>query len=140
MDMSDNSLESRLVDVEIECKVYPSEDPSKVIKAVKNVIDGLEPIHEDDIVRTRASLSIDALSKMKRQIQSRRVMDTFRRIMLENEGEDGYSTWLYLNKQAAYAGSIVVCEDADESPLGPIKVTIRSRGMKVRRVIDWLTR
>ncbi|MEM4286107.1 MAG: RNA-binding domain-containing protein [Candidatus Nitrosocaldus sp.] len=140
MYMSDASSGSTVVEVECECKVYPSEDPNKVMKAIKNVIDGIEPVHEDDMVKARAVLSIDALAKMKRQIQSRQVMDTFRRIMLENEGEDGYSTWLYLNKQAAYAGSIVVCEDEDESPLGPIRVTIRSRGMKVRRIIDWLTR
>ncbi|MCS6767978.1 MAG: hypothetical protein NZ517_04475 [Candidatus Nitrosocaldus sp.] len=124
--------------VEVECKVYPSEDPSKVIKAIKNVIDGIEPVHEDDTVRARAS-GIHALSTMKRQIQSRQVMNTFRRIMLENESEDGYATWLYLNKQAAYAGSVVVCEDAGESPLGPIRVTIRSRGVRIRKIIDWLT-
>lgn len=128
-----------MLEVECECNVYPSEDLNKVIKAIKNVIDVAEFVHEDGVVRAKAIINMDALSSMKRQIQSRQVMNTFRRIMLENESNDGYSTWLYLNKQAAYAGSIVVCEDKDESPLGPIRVVIKSRGMKVRKVIDWLT-
>lgn len=129
-----------MLEVECECNIYPSEDLNKVIKAIKNVIDVPEVVHGDGIVRAKAIVGMDSLSNMKRQIRSRQVMDTFRRIMLENESKDGYSTWLYLNKQAAYAGSIVVCEDADESPLGPIRLVIKGRGMKVRKVIDWLTR
>lgn len=129
-----------MIEVECECRVYPSEDPNKVIKAIKNIID-VEPVHHDGdgVVKAKAVVSMNVLSTMKRQIHSRQVMDTFRRVMLENEGEDGDVTWLYLNKQAAYAGVAVLCEDADESPLGPIRITIKGRGVKVRKVIDWLT-
>ena len=46
------------------------------------------------------------------------------------------STWFYLNKQAALAGKIAICENASESPLGPITVTITSLG--INSVTDWL--
>jgi|TARA_Y100000815_G_scaffold61902_1_gene50225 predicted RNA binding protein with dsRBD fold (UPF0201 family) len=46
------------------------------------------------------------------------------------------STWFYLNKQAAFANVIALCDEADESPLGPIKVVLHSKN--IEDVIDWL--
>ena len=45
-------------------------------------------------------------------------------------------TWFYLNKQAAFANAITLCDEADESPLGPIKVVLHSKN--IEDVIDWL--
>jgi hypothetical protein len=50
---------------------------------------------------------------------------------LEND-----STWFYLNKQAAFVGTITLCEEAEESPLGPIKVILTSSN--IDKIIDWL--
>jgi uncharacterized protein len=55
--------------------------------------------------------------------------------MLERNRRDN-TTWFLLNKQAAHSGVIALVEDWDESPLGPITVTIDSRDLD--RVIDWL--
>lgn len=44
---------------------------------------------------------------------------------------------VYLNKQVAYAGHVSFSAPEGESPLGPIRVTIKS-GDPVG-VIDWLT-
>jgi len=49
---------------------------------------------------------------------------------------DNNSTWFYLNKQAAFVGTISLCEEAEESPLGPIKVILTSSN--IDRIIDWL--
>ncbi len=46
------------------------------------------------------------------------------------------STWFYLNKQAAYADKIAICEESDESPLGPIKIVLSSNN--IERIIEWL--
>jgi predicted RNA binding protein with dsRBD fold (UPF0201 family) len=46
------------------------------------------------------------------------------------------STWFYLNKQAAFANVITLCDEADESPLGPIKIVLHSKN--IEDVIDWL--
>ena len=42
----------------------------------------------------------------------------------------------YLNKQAAFVEQIAICEEFDESPLGPIKVSLSSSN--IDRIIDWI--
>ena len=54
----------------------------------------------------------------------------FRKNLTEN------STWFYLNKQAAFADKIAICEESDESPLGPIKIVLTSPD--IDRVVDWI--
>jgi len=41
-----------------------------------------------------------------------------------------------LNKQAALANTIVLCDEPEESPLGPIKIILTSKG--IEQIIDWL--
>ena len=48
----------------------------------------------------------------------------------------GDLTWFFLNKQAAYSRVISLAEHYEESPLGPIKVTITSNNLD--RIIEWL--
>jgi predicted RNA binding protein with dsRBD fold (UPF0201 family) len=48
----------------------------------------------------------------------------------------GNTTWFLLNKQAAVAGSVVIIENEQESPLGPITVTIDCEELDA--VVDWL--
>jgi len=44
--------------------------------------------------------------------------------------------WFYLNKQAAFANVTVLCDEADESSLGPIKVVLHSTN--IEDVKEWL--
>jgi len=125
--------------IRIECRVNPSEDKERVIKAIKNVISMDGSITTNDyndysILSIRLD-GIERLRVIREQIHSRQVMNTFRRIM--NGNSDARSTWFYLNKQAAYAGVVSVCESEDESPLGPIKITIESDD--IYSLIEWLT-
>jgi hypothetical protein len=53
---------------------------------------------------------------------------------MRNMTED--STWFYLNKQAAFANVITLCDEVGESSLGPITVVLRSKN--IEDVIDWL--
>jgi predicted RNA binding protein with dsRBD fold (UPF0201 family) len=55
-------------------------------------------------------------------------------MLLDNRSSN--STWFLLNKQAATAGIVVVIEEDQESPLGPIRVTIDSDNLDT--LIDWL--
>ncbi|MCH8022698.1 MAG: hypothetical protein IH932_03020, partial [Thaumarchaeota archaeon] len=52
-----------------------------------------------------------------------------------NQAEEG-KTHLFLNKQAAFVGTLVLCEDQAESPLGPIEMTIETKNLD--SMIDWL--
>ena len=121
------------VDIRIECQVYPSEDPAKVVRAVKNVISNCSPELVDSRVRI-VTKNPEALGIIYEQVRSRCVMGVFRKVLLNNMIAN--STWFYLNKQAAYAGIVSICEEESESPLGPIKVTITSK--ELESVINWL--
>ena len=54
---------------------------------------------------------------------------------LENNLEND-TTWFLLNKQAAFVEKVVLCDEADESPLGPLKIVISSHD--IDRIIDSL--
>ena len=54
---------------------------------------------------------------------------------MENNLEDD-RTWFFLNKQAAFVENIAICDEVEESPLGPIKVTLTSSN--IDGIIDWL--
>jgi len=44
-------------------------------------------------------------------------------------------TWFLLNKQASFSGVVVIVEEEDESPLGPIKITIKNQD--IEETINW---
>ena len=50
---------------------------------------------------------------------------------LEND-----TTWFILNKQAAFVERVAICDEPEESPLGPIKVTLTSSN--IDGIIDWI--
>ncbi|MEW5839986.1 RNA-binding domain-containing protein [Nitrososphaera sp.] len=122
------------IDVKVEAAVNPSEDPQKVIDAVASVVGGCSPeFRYGSRVMGRAQ-GADSLSKIYEQVRSRSAMGVLRRMMLDNRA--GTGTWFLLNKQAAAAGIVVVIEDEQESPLGPIRVSINCEELDA--LTDWL--
>lgn len=119
--------------VDISCCINPSEDKSKLEHALSNVI-------PNSVTKTSNSLlyvtikDIYALEKIYETIHSRRTQRAYRRQLKINLIDD--STWFYLNRQAAFVNTIALCEDANESPLGPIKVTLTSKN--IENLIEWL--
>jgi len=116
-------------------EVMKTEDPQKVRRAVLNILPGIE-IKEDASGRFLTGESSDprCLTALYEQIRARRIAGVVRR--LYEEHLVGERSWLYFNKQAAYAGSVVVCEDPSESPLGPIKVFFECSDKDL--FLDWL--
>ena len=47
------------------------------------------------------------------------------------------STWFYLNKQAAFVDVVALCNEANESALGPVKVVLESND--IEKTIETLT-
>jgi predicted RNA binding protein with dsRBD fold (UPF0201 family) len=120
--------------IEAYCEINPSEDPQKIEQVMSNVLNNVEfKISKGSIVAT--SKELESLSKIHDSIQKHRSQNTYLRFLDNNM--DGDETWFYLNKQAAFVNSVSLCEHADESALGPIKITIRSKS--IERVIEWLT-
>ena len=84
---------------------------------------------------TGISKKIESLSRIFEIIHNRRITNVYRRTLNQNLSEN--STWFYLNRQAAYVDVIALCNEEDESPLGPIKIILDSQ--QIEHVIDWLT-
>lgn len=115
------------------CTINASEDVNKVRTSLSNILtDMVEKLTEDSL--TANSNNYESLTKIYETIRSRRSKSVYRKHLLRNMTED--STWFYLNKQAAFADVIALCDEADESPLGPITVVLRSKN--IEDVIDWL--
>src|SRR5438552_18888813 len=96
-----------------------SEDPEKVIEAMKNVLGEcrFELTREPHEVLV-GSEDIRCLRKIHDQLRDRRVRDAARRYLLKKRDGDAIS--LLLNRQAAHAGVVVLCASPEESPLGPL--------------------
>lgn len=119
--------------IEIFSLINPSEDPKKIETAILNIFPNAK-IKTDNFSITSNSKDIHLLEKIYDAINSNQSQKIYQRQLSKNLEND--STWFYLNKQAAFIGTIALCEEAEESPLGPIKVTLTSSN--IDKIIDWL--
>ena len=115
------------------CTINVSEDIKKVRTSLSNILTDMnEKITGDSLVAN--SNSYESLTKIYETIRSRKSKSAYRHHLMRNMTKD--STWFYLNKQAAFANVIALCDEAGESPLGPIKVILHSKN--IEDVITWL--
>ena len=119
--------------IEAYCPIYSSEDPDKVIRAVTNVLPNSKIKSTKKEIKA-TSTSLTTIEKVSDTFHSRRSVSSYRRQLIKNLDYD--STWFYLNKQAAFVNTAALCENAEESPLGPIKVYLYSE--RIQDIIDWL--
>lgn len=115
------------------CPIYPSEDPKKVKQSLTNIFGDTKISLDKNSVKA-SSNNLEVLEKIFEVIHSRKSQRIYRRHLSNNLVDD--STWFYLNKQAAFVNTIALCGEADESPLGPIKVILKSD--EIERIIEWL--
>ena len=127
-----------MISLDVDCKISaycainPSEDIDKIRTAVSNVlIDMDEKIVGNSLIAN--SNNYESLSKIYEIIRAKNIKKVYRRNLRQNIVDD--STWFYLNKQAAFANVIALCDEDNQSPLGPIKIVIQSKN--IRDVIDW---
>lgn len=119
--------------IEIFSSINSSEDPKKVETAILNIFPDAK-IKTNDFSITSNSKDLHLLEKIYDVIHSNHSQKIFQRQLEKNLDND--STWFYLNKQAAFIGTVAICEEAEESPLGPIKVVMTSSN--IDKIIDWL--
>lgn len=119
--------------IRVSAKINPSEDPQKVRQAVSGIFPNFT-IRMDASRVSAESSNLQSLEHICQDIRARQAQGTYRRCLLGNMQDN--STWFYLNKQAALAGRVAICETASESPLGPITVTITSLG--IDEVVVWM--
>jgi predicted RNA binding protein with dsRBD fold (UPF0201 family) len=124
--------------VTAESLANPTEDPSKVERALHNLFP-YAPVKRtnlaDDVIKLEVGgNSLEFLSTLRNLIKQERIRNAARRILLD--GMSGNQIRFYLNKQAAFVGRVSFCEPVGESPLGPI--SIRIEAMDPLRVVDFL--
>jgi len=129
-----------MLTIRIEVEVRPTEDESKVRRALKNIFTLKDSdIKSVDIGNNYKLLVVESrkltvLFRLYELLRQERILDTARSIMLSLKRGDMLT--LKLHKQSAYAGHISFISYDEESPLGPIILTIVSD--KLSEIIDWL--
>jgi hypothetical protein len=118
--------------IEMFCSVNSSEDPKKIKKAISNIFTN-STIKTENFSISAQSKDLKSLEIIYEAIHTKQSQKIYRRNLEKNLEAD--TTWFYLNKQAAFVEQIAICEEANESPLGPIKVILTSSN--IDRIIDW---
>jgi len=109
-----------------------TEDTQKVVFAVKNLLPDSELAIRKNNFYTKMN-NFDGLRKIKDKIRSKKTLAVLQRILYNNYNMQ--STWFLLNKQAAFSDVVVLVENENESPLGPIKITVN--GCELERINEW---
>jgi hypothetical protein len=119
--------------IEMFCTVNPSESIKKIEKAISNIFP-YSIINNNNLSINAKSKELRSLEKIYQFIHNNKLQKNYLRSLEDHLQDD--TTWFYLNKQAAFVEQIAICEESDESPLGPIKVTLTSSNIDA--IIDWL--
>ena len=115
------------ITIQVFCEINPSEDLEKIKTSIFNLFPDLKiKIQENRL--SGSSNDIEVLSKVIKSIKNRQTINVLSRIMKSNMAEN--STWFYLNKQAAFVDVVALCNEADESALGPIKIVLNSNNIE----------
>ena len=122
--------------LELRATVSRSEDPEKVLRAMKSLLgEGEGQVINETGSITVSSNSRRSLEKIRHQLRDRRVRSAARRLFLTRS--EGGSVSIMLNRQAASVGIVALCNREDESPLGPIYLKLESDHLGT--LMDWLT-
>lgn len=119
--------------IDVYCTINPSENQTKVEQTISNILPDIEIQINDDSLKA-TSQNLETLSNIFEVIHSHKIQRVYRRFLNNNLRNN--STWFYLNKQAAFSNTVSLCDEAEESPLGPIKIVLTSKN--IEDIIDWL--
>ena len=119
--------------IEMFCTINPSESIEKVEQTISSIFP-YSVIKNNEFTINAISKELRSFEKIYHFVHNNKLEKNFLRSLEDNLEND--TTWFYLNKQAAFVEQIAICEEFDESPLGPIKVTLTSSN--IDRIIDWI--
>jgi predicted RNA binding protein with dsRBD fold (UPF0201 family) len=128
----ENTIHKMDLEIIVQAYVNPSEELEKVTRAIKNIFPGFNFLLKDNKLYFSTE-KLEILKKIKEQIRSRSTVAVLKKFLYNNQSMD--TTWFLLNKQAAFSGVVVIVEEEDESPLGPIKITIKNQDTE--EIIKW---
>lgn len=124
--------------VRVETDVNLTEDQEKVKKAISNVFNTikteLKHSNQGSILYAEAK-GHETLVKFRNLLCLDRIRNAARKVLLGALLDNTIK--FCLNKQVAFAGHISFCQEVAESPLGPLRVTIKCEDPRL--LINWLT-
>jgi predicted RNA binding protein with dsRBD fold (UPF0201 family) len=124
--------------IRIEAEINPTEAEPKVREAIEKMFGPMntqiKPQRKGSLIQADTS-NQDALTRFHDLLQREHIRAAARTVLLK--GVDRKTLSFCLNKQVAYAGHVSFSQEQSESPLGPIRVEIRSENPK--EIIDYLT-
>ena len=121
------------ITITIHTKKNKTENKERISQALKNVIDMEYSIENDRIIGNTDNYK--DLEIIYNIIRDKQIIPAVRRLLRNNAKSN--KTRIYVNKQAAFVNNIVFCDRADESPLGPIVIIVKSDNLE--EFIDWLS-
>ncbi|MGQ4893058.1 MAG: RNA-binding domain-containing protein [Candidatus Njordarchaeia archaeon] len=132
-----------MIKVNIVTRVYPTENKDKVLRAIKNIanieLGTLQIFSGKSYNIIKISGDNKLLGRFRSKIFRRGIGEVIKIFAGKNTREN--KTYLFLNKQAAYAGVVNLVENPDESPLGSIKIEIEANNdHELSNFITYLTR
>lgn len=121
----------------VETEINLTEDREKVKKAVANIFENfsmeIKSSYGGSMLLAEAK-GRAALVKFRNVLRSDRIRAAAKKVFFGGIRRTAVS--FCLNKQVAFAGHVSFSEEVAESPLGPIRVTIKCGDPKL--LIDWL--
>jgi predicted RNA binding protein with dsRBD fold (UPF0201 family) len=125
------------VTIHVEAEVNPTESEEKIKAAINNILGNamitIEPGEKSSLLTGEAK-GQDSLIKLRNMLRSDRIRDAARKALFRST--KGENIVFCLNRQVAFAGHVSFSEETGESPLGTIRVTIRSDNPS--QLIEWL--
>jgi predicted RNA binding protein with dsRBD fold (UPF0201 family) len=118
----------------VQTRIHSTESLDKLKDALRNVMQHSTMNIEKQTLLVGRSERIDSLITIYEQVRARQSVSVLRRMLINHM--DRSTTWFLLNKQAAAAGVVALVDTDSESPLGAIRVHIRSDTLQ--QIIEWL--
>lgn len=125
------------VKVVVEAEINPTETEGKVKTAIANLFGSIPSIvvaSGAGSIISAETAGLNALAGFRDLLRRERVRAAARKVLFRGVGEN--TLVFYLNKQAAFANHVSFSQEVGESPLGPIKVTIKCQNPS--ELVDWL--
>ena len=123
-------------EIVVQAMINPTEDLVKVRHAIENIFgSALEiKIPAEGAKLIAKTKDLGNLAKLRELLRRERIRDAARKLLLKKVR--GKTITFFLNKQVAYAGHVSFCEEFAESPLGPLKIQIKTDDPL--KLINWI--
>lgn len=125
-------MENNHFEITVMTPVNKTEDKQKVIFSLNNIFPKSELIEKKNTISIKGD-DFKVLEKLKEKIRSKKSLAVLQRILYNNYHME--STWFLINKQAAFGDVVALIENENESPLGPIKISIN--GCNLELINEW---